>query len=70
MKRACTAIVALLLAGTACDSTVPSASAPPQTVEAIPIQAQRFSAHLELVGQLEAQESVRIRSEIDGVIED
>jgi len=70
VKRACTAIVALLLAGIACDSTVPSASAPPQTVEAIPIQAQRFSAHLELVGQLEAQESVRIRSEIDGVIED
>jgi len=43
--------------------------APPSLVEATRVEPELFSQHIEVVGQLAAEESVVIRSEIAGIIE-
>jgi len=68
---------ALLLLGTAlavagCGGSGTSASAPPAlppvAVEAITVEPRTLRDEVELVGQLEAEESVVLRPEIDGVV--
>lgn len=51
------------------DASKGASGPPPATVELFTVEPQSVRDDVELVGQLEADESVEIRSEIDGVID-
>ncbi len=69
MRLAAPLVAALLVAG--CGGGAPAGRAggpPPAVVEAVRVEPRAFSDVLELVGQLESDESVELRPEIAGLV--
>lgn len=70
----CLFVVALALGASACSRAgngedEAAAGPPPVTVEVVRVEPRTLVEQIDLVGQLEAEESVQLRTELSGVIE-